>query len=138
LDQNGYVVRTRHAAGRAKKFRLHRVVLELKPGDPEVDHINGNRLDNRRSNLRVASHSENEQNRHGLSANNTSGYRGVTWNKRARKWSARAKLNGHSHFLGYFDTPEEANDAVTVWRAEHMPFSADARIPTTTKGRKMK
>ncbi|HUB72809.1 MAG TPA: HNH endonuclease [Solirubrobacteraceae bacterium] len=102
-------------------------MLELKPDDPEVDHVNGNRLDNRRVNLRVASHSENMQNRHGLTATNTSGYRGVSWHKRRRKWIAYAQLDGRAYYLGYFDTAEEADEAVKAWRAEHMPFSADAR-----------
>ena len=63
---------------------MHRYILNLKKGDM-IDHINGNGLDNRRSNLRICTHTQNQANRR-LSKNNTSGYKGVWWSGINNKW----------------------------------------------------
>ena len=103
-----------HAAGRPgfmyavtrvgkKQVKMHRMIM----GDPEglfVDHINSETMDNRRSNLRVATRRENAWNRSGLMPKNTSGYLGVTWHKINKKWSAVVS----GVHVGYFDTAKEA------------------------------
>ena len=71
------------------------------PEGMEVDHINGNSLDNRKSNLRICTHKENVRNQK-LSAANTSGYRGVSWNKASKKWEAYIKVNQKRIYLGKF------------------------------------
>lgn len=87
--------------------RLHRHILRLKKGDPRFgDHINGDCLNNRRSNLRIVTVTENARNAKPYK-NNTSGYRGVFWHKREKKWRARLKRKD----LGAYNTPEEANAA---------------------------
>lgn len=91
---------------------LHRVILERVTGRPLTkteltDHISGDKLDNRRENLRIATPSQNQQNR-GTQRNNTSGYKGVTWDRRERKWLARIEINGKRMYLGHFTTPEAA------------------------------
>jgi hypothetical protein len=75
-----------------------------------VDHANGNGLDNRRSNLRSATEAENRQNMR-RARNNTSGFKGVTWNGRRQKWMAQIQSQGHNRYLGLFTTPEEAAHA---------------------------
>jgi len=90
-----------------KTFRLHREILGLKTGDPQGDHHNGDTLDNTDDNLRVASHAQNMQNR-GKSVANTSGFKGVSWHKRIKKWAAYICVNGKLKHLGYYDTREEA------------------------------
>lgn len=73
-----------------------------------TDHRNGNGLDNRRCNLREATPGENGQNCR-KRPHNTSGFKGVTWHKRRRKWMAQIKPGDRSNrFLGYFATAEEA------------------------------
>ena len=72
-----------------------------------VDHINGNPLDNRKSNLRICTNAENQRNR-GVNKNNTSGYKGVCWAKQNKKWKARIKHNGKLIHLGYYKDKEEA------------------------------
>lgn len=72
-----------------------------------VDHINGNRSDNRIVNLRLATPSENLQNR-GKPKNNTSGFKGVSWNRPRQKWQATIRYNGRNKNLGGFATREEA------------------------------
>lgn len=91
---------------------LHRVILERKLGrtlDKKefVDHINCNTMDNRRKNLRVASIADNCRNV-GLTVSNKSGYKGVHWHKRDKRWRAQIRINGKVKYLGNFHTPEEA------------------------------
>ena len=75
--------------------------------DVQIDHADCDGLNNRRRNLRFADHSQNGQNTRRPSTN-TSGFKGVCWHKRIRKWQAQIKLNGKKKHLDYFDTVEEA------------------------------
>ena len=81
---------------------LHKLIMNT---ESYVDHINGNKLDNRRSNLRIATNSQNMMNR-GKTASNTSGYKGVFKNRSL--WMARIKVEGRPIYLGSFVTKEEA------------------------------
>lgn len=92
-----------------KSIYLHRVIMG-EPDGMEVDHINGNGLDNRRSNLRLATSSQNKHNT-GPRKNSTSGFKGVTWDKANSKWQAQITLHGKVKKLGRFPTPEEAYEA---------------------------
>lgn len=109
------------------QVQMHRQVLGLSRGDGlEGDHINRDRLDNRRSNLRVTKRATNAQN---LSARAHPKYpapRGVTYDKNRQKWMATCRVNYRRHYVGRFDSMEEADAAVRAFRAEHHPFSEDA------------
>lgn len=89
---------------------LHRLIMNVVNESLliQVDHINHKRFDNRKCNLRVCSHTENQWNK-GLKSNNTSGVVGVVWNKRKQKWMARIGINKQDIFLGYFT---DKNDAI--------------------------
>ena len=76
----------------------------------EIDHINGNKSDNRIENLRSASRSENQINI-GIRLNNTSGYKGASWKSRNGKWQSQIQLNGKTKYLGLYNTAEEAGAA---------------------------
>lgn len=94
---------------------LHRVILERMTGRPLAkieltDHINEDKLDNRRANLRIATNAENLQNR-GKYRTNTSGFKGVSWDRGRGKWRANIGVNGKYIHLGYFTTPEAAHEA---------------------------
>lgn len=96
-----------------RQYRVHRVAWLMMHGKwpPELlDHANGNRTDNRLVNLREANRSENNCNRV-MSLNNTSGFKGVTWNKYAKKWRAQIKAERKWRHLGYFDDAKEAHAA---------------------------
>lgn len=86
-------------------FSMHRQILGCKPGDI-VDHANGNGLDNRRSNIRIASASQNASNRR-KSSGTSSQYKGVDWHKASNKWRARIAVEGRTYTLGYSDSQEE-------------------------------
>jgi hypothetical protein len=91
-----------------KSFDMHRVVLGLTHGDGiQVDHIDGNGLNNQRSNLRICSNTENQRNRR-VGANNTSGFKGVDFHKHSGTWRARISIDGRRVFLGAFDNSIDA------------------------------
>lgn len=93
-----------------RTYKTHRVLWALEYGRwPEhwLDHRNGNRTDNRSSNLREATPLQNSQNRK-LNSDNTSGVRGVHWDKAANKWKAQIKVNSKSVNLGRHDDAELA------------------------------
>lgn len=90
---------------------MHREILGLTRDDHrQVDHINRDGLDNRSSNLRLSDQQENSFNR-SIGSNNTSGYKGVTYNKASGKWMARIHLNRKSIYLGMFTSPKTAYEA---------------------------
>lgn len=87
---------------------LHRFILGLKRGDRVmVDHRNGNGLDNQKSNLRICSYSENQWN-HVIPINNTSGYIGIGYHKKSKKWYARSCVQRKHFYLGSFDNKNKA------------------------------
>ena len=88
-----------------KKVKLHRLIMGFPKTD--VDHINGNPLDNRKTNLRIAAHKDNSRNTK-LSKNNTSGYNGVVWRPERKKWEARIKHDYKNILLGRFKDIEDA------------------------------
>lgn len=97
-----------------KSYLAHRIALiisgiNLNQSD-QVDHINGCRTDNRLKNLRLASHGENCQNT-SIRKDNTSGFKGVGFDKKHQKWRARVGFNGVQMFIGHFDTAERAHAA---------------------------
>jgi hypothetical protein len=111
-----------------KTYLAHRLIYLYHHGYlPEVlDHINGFKTDNRIENLREATASQNQHNRV-LNANNTSGYKGVTFNKLRNKWQAKVKTNNVYKHLGLFEDIEDAAMAVSKYRLEvHGEFAKHA------------
>lgn len=92
-----------------KTIYLHRLIMNC-PDGVEVDHINMDKSDNRRCNLRIASHAENQRNR-SAHKNNTSGYKGVCLEKRTGKYFAYINSNGCRYYLGRFANKELAAQA---------------------------
>lgn len=113
-------------ASRIITYRMHRELLGLKRGDPHGDHVRpADTLDNRRSNLRLASCSQNKANSRKHS-NNTSGFKGVSWHKDVKKYSVNLMVNRKSMFLGYVDKPEDGHaiycEAATRLQGEFARF----------------
>lgn len=101
--------------GKQKTIRMHREIMERIVGSPLsrtelVDHKNGDTLDNRRSNLRIATKSLNAANAHERKTS-TSPYKGVTLHKKTQKWQACIRENNVTHYLGLYEKPEDAHAA---------------------------
>jgi hypothetical protein len=110
-----------------RRYRAPRVAWLIMTGEwpaGDIDHINLNRSDDRWSNLRVATESENMANRL-APRNNTSGFKGVSFDRKTKKWRAKITKNYSHHYLGAFDTPEAACAAYS--KAAHELFGEFAR-----------
>ena len=105
IHKTGY----RHITWRGKVHKAHRLIFMLHHGylPKEIDHINGDRSDNRIDNLRAVTRSENQCNR-GVLANNTSGYPGVSWHKKSNAWLVRVMKDGKTRLQMYFKDLELA------------------------------
>lgn len=104
-NKNGYIVTSNYSS----VVYLHRLIMQdfITNDDEEIDHINHNKNDNRRENLRICTHQQNNCNKK-LPKHNTSGIRGVHWDKRYNKWRARISVNGKDIYLGLFDNIKDA------------------------------
>lgn len=89
---------------------LSRIVMNVTDKSIEVDHINHDKLDNRKENLRICRHNGNGKNQQ-IPKNNTSGHKGVIKAQTEGKWIAQIRANGQLHYLGTFNTKEEAAKA---------------------------
>lgn len=104
-----------------RNYYAHRVIWAMQTGkwpECQIDHINGDRCDNRWDNLRTATHSQNGMNR-GPQKNNTSGYKGVYFHRQSGKWCARIKAGELNVSLGLHETAEMAAEAYRM-AAEEM------------------
>lgn len=106
---------------------MHRVVLGLSARDERIgDHINGDKLDNRRCNLRVISKRLNAQNVR-PHRDGRSGIRGAHWNKQQQKWHAKVRVSGTTYYFGSFDTAQDAGAVAATKRQELGFLSSEAR-----------
>jgi len=125
-DKQGY--RRIHLIG--KVYRAHRLAWFYAYGEwpmAEIDHINGDRSDNRISNLRPCTHQQNNHNQP-IRKNNRSGVKGVHFNRKAGKWHGQVCLNYRIHHVGLFDELEAAANAVRAKRDElHGRFANHGR-----------
>lgn len=99
-----------------QSFPAHRLAWLIMHGEwpiMDIDHINMDRSDNRWSNLRAATRSQNKANQRRRSLN-TSGWAGVTWDKERGKWLAQIKVDYRTHFIGRFDCPAAAAFAYQI------------------------
>lgn len=123
----GYVARGVRQRGsrQVMVIWLHREIIGLTHWDGlEGDHINRDRLDCRRSNLRVVTHAQNMQNSPGHK-HSSSAYRGVSWEASRRKWLARVRVSGKLVLVGRYIDELDAARAVQVARFSLLPFSVE-------------
>jgi hypothetical protein len=105
--KSGYVVRNIRVEKKIPRIYMHRLILNP-PKGLYTDHINHNKLDNRRDNLRVCTTSQNGANRLKQTKKSLSRFKGVTWHKRDSVWQSTIKHKGKNIFIGYF------NDEITA------------------------
>jgi hypothetical protein len=104
LTQDGYLL-TSDPANRQTGIYMHRLIMNP-PDDMEIDHIDGNKLDNRKINLRIATKRDNRCNVRPRDNKKYSKFKGVC--KNGNRWTAMTKINGKVTCVGRFDTEEEA------------------------------
>lgn len=114
--------------GNRNVARMHRQILGIDSPSIEVDHRDGNGLNNQRHNLRIANKTQNQHNR-GRQRNNSTGFKGVTFSKRDKCWMAYIKLSGRQRHLGNFDDPRMA--ALAYDEAARKHFGEFARTNGT-------
>lgn len=123
---DGYVV----IGYQGRTYRAHRLAWLFIYGGPpslDVDHANGNGLDNRVGNLREATEAQNLWNRK-LCTRNKSGVKGVSWYAAGQKWAAQIRKNGVKYFLGYFEDLAAAEKTVREARGRlHGEFANHGR-----------
>lgn len=110
-----------------KRFYLHRLAWQYVTGHPpadQIDHINGDKHDNRFENLREATASTNGANMHGRSS---SGFKGVYLEKRSGRWFSAICVRNKRMHLGTFGSPEEAHAAYVAAAAKHFGEFARAK-----------
>ena len=117
ISSHGYVRTSIEIDGKRKILYLHKAIMPA-PEGYDIDHINRDKLDNRKVNLRICSRSENLHNQ-GLRRNNKSGHKGVYFRKDNKKWVAQIGINGKNKNLGSYLT---FNEAVRIYEKENDKF----------------
>lgn len=122
-----YLATCVRVGGRMKRVFLHRLIMG-EPVGMQIDHIDGNPLNNRRVNLRIVTARENRW--------NVRDERGYTWRPRHAKWEARIKVGGKGHLLGLFTTEEDARAAYLTAKKRLHPITARGlpRLPPSAPG----
>lgn len=111
INDNGYAYRAEKGEnGKLRTVRMHRQITGA-PRHLDVDHINGDRADNRRLNLRTCDRSSNLKNKTRKRRDNSSGVTGVYLHKQTGKWTAQIQVGGKPRHLGLFQTKDEAGAA---------------------------
>lgn len=116
-------VRCPEAKSRQQNIKMHRVIMNYP--ESKIDHINGNGLDNRKCNLRLCNQSQNKQNMD-KRIDNTSGFKGVTYCKRNKKFIAQIFVNNYNKNLGAYICKEDAARAYDLAAAKY--FGEFARL----------
>ncbi len=126
----GYAARTAREDGRRVEIFMHREIMQAQRGEL-VDHKDGDGLNCRRKNMRIATKSQNNSNR-GKSRINTSGFKGVSLHKQRQKWTARISHLGKYRYLGLFPTKESAAEAYKIAANElHSEFARTEEFART-------
>ena len=107
VDKNGYICANYWCNGKNIHKKMHRVVMRVEDSKILIDHISHIKYDNKKTNLRIVTHSQNNMNK-GLRSDNTSGVSGVIWYKNKHKWRAIIYVDNQCLPLGYFDRFEDA------------------------------
>lgn len=105
----GYARRTEGGGRKARQIHMHRIILKA-PENMEVDHIDGDKLNNQKVNLRLVSHASNTQNARPRK-DGRSPFKGVIWHSQSNKWRPRITVNHRRIHLGYFTDEIEAAKA---------------------------
>lgn len=133
-SDHGYVRRHQCIDGKKITIYMHVEILKPPPG-MRGDHRFGNKLDNRRENLRICTHAENNRNRRPSAGRNLP--KGVDWKARERRFRAQISVNGRQIHLGYFDAVSEAEAVyVAAVKKHHGEFAFLGALVNLVEGSK--
>ena len=113
-SKKGYAVTTRRKSLGRKNISMH-ILIAGKISEKVTDHINGNKLDNRRENLRHVTLSQNSQNQKPIREGTSSRYKGVHWHKKTNKWISKICIEGKRYHLGCYENERDAAWVYNVW-----------------------
>ncbi len=117
-----YAMRMVGRRNNRKIIPMHTAIMKT-PKGMEVDHKDGNGLNNQRNNLRICSHAENSRNK-GKHIDNFSGYKGVCWHKQTKKWIARIMFNNKAfHLVSFLNKEKAYNTYIKACRKYHGDFA---------------
>jgi hypothetical protein len=102
-----------------KQTYMHRFIMRVHGKNVFVTHLDGNGLNNQRSNLQVCTRAEAMRNQQKIYSNNKSGYRGVCWNKARQKWLVQIAIKGRPHHIGMYTDIIEAAKAFDTAAIAH-------------------
>lgn len=117
-EHHRYATSMREIEGKRKFVALHRIILDA-PKGLLVDHINGDTLDNRKSNIRIVTPSQNQFNRR-IQKNNTSGVPGLRWRESKNRWEACIMFNRQCVYQKHFKEFSDAVNGIEIARAKIM------------------
>jgi len=123
ISKRGYVERSKRINGKMTAIKLHRDILGITDPNIKVDHIDGNKLNCRRHNMRTCTNQQNGMNTK-IYSNNTSGHKGVSWNKNMKKWHPKIMVDGVTINLGLYDNIE---DAIKIRRDAEIQYFGEFR-----------
>lgn len=106
VNSNGYIQTTDYSLSKPKKIFMHRMIMHISDNNTLIDHINHNKTDNRKNNLRVVTNSQNQMN--ATPRLHSSPCTGVSWHKTHKKWIAQIQVNKKLKYLGIYDNLEDA------------------------------
>lgn len=115
----------------SRLYKAHRLAWFYVYGkwpEDQLDHIDGNPLNNRLSNLRECSQTQNQQNQFKPKAHNKTGYLGVSWDSSRKKYAARIRVDGKYKYLGRFDSVEEAAQSYLEAKRKYHPFFVEENV----------
>lgn len=111
VSTNGYARAMIKDAGAFRGVYMHRLIMGMAKEDKrQIDHVDRQKTNNQRSNLRICTHRQNHYNI-GVRRDNAVGLKGVSWSASNRKWVSSIKVDGEQKWLGSFETPEQAHAA---------------------------
>jgi hypothetical protein len=126
-----YAIRNIRVDGKWTSIRMHTAIMGNR-AKKEIDHRNGDGLDNQRHNLRHCTNTENQRNR-GVQKNNISGFKGVSWANRDKKWRVSMRYKGKSLHLGFFFCVVKAAKAYDMAAKEYHGEFARLNFPESNK-----
>lgn len=114
IDSQGYVRTKKSIDGASRVIKLHRFLLGVADPSIYVDHISGDKKDNRKGNLRLCVQAQNTRNAK-VKASSATQIKGVRWKPRNKKYEAKICIDRKAKYLGLYDTAEEAHEVYCLW-----------------------